>query len=73
MEDKTEKMINEISKNPVLYNKTDKNYKDMKKRRDVYIIIAEKIGLTGKLSQGICDEISFKSISIDTFSQISHI
>ena len=53
MEDKTEKTIIEISKNPVLYDKTDKNNKDMKKRRDVYHEIDEKIGLTGKLSQGI--------------------
>ena len=38
-------MIIEISKNPVLYDKTDKNYKDMKKRRDIYHKIGEKIGL----------------------------
>ena len=68
MDYKTEKLINEISKNHVLYNKQDRKFKDMKKRRDIYQEIGEKIGLTGKLSQGICDEKSFKSISIDTFS-----
>ena len=46
--DKTEALILEISKNNVIYDKTDRFYKDVTKRRDIYQEIGVRIGLTGK-------------------------
>ena len=45
--DKTEAMILEVEKNRVLYDKSDKNYKDCMKKRDKWKAIGQKIGLTG--------------------------
>ena len=45
--DKTEVLILEVSKNPVLFNKTEKAYKDIAQKKDIWKGIGEKIGLTG--------------------------
>ena len=45
--DKTEVLILEVSKNPVLFNKAEKAYKDIAQKKDIWKGIGEKIGLTG--------------------------
>ena len=45
--DKTEAMIMKFKKNPVLFDKTEKDYKDIVKKRDIWKAIGQKVGLTG--------------------------
>lgn len=47
MPDKTEEIISEIEKNPILYDKSLKGYKDVDKKKDVWKAIAKRVGLTG--------------------------
>ena len=44
--DKTEAMILEIEKNHVTYDKEDKDYKDITKKRDIWKAIGQIVGLT---------------------------
>ena len=46
--DKTELMLIEIEKNPVVFNKGHKYYKDVTKIKDVWKEIGMKLGLTSK-------------------------
>ncbi|XP_064597534.1 transcription factor Adf-1-like [Liolophura sinensis] len=46
--DKKEVMILEVAKNTVLFDKSDKAYKETVKKKDIWKAIGEKIGLTGK-------------------------
>ena len=46
-EDKTEMLI-EIEKNPVVFNKGHKYYKDVTKKKDVWKEIGLRLGLTSK-------------------------
>ena len=45
--DKTEVLILEVEKNPVLFDKADKSYKEAVKKKDIWKGIGEKVGLTG--------------------------
>ena len=42
--DKTEMLILEVSKNPVLFDKTEEAYKDATKKKNIWKGIGEKIG-----------------------------
>lgn len=44
--DKTEELILEIEKNPILYDKSRSDYKDADKKKDVWKEIADRVGLT---------------------------
>lgn len=45
--DKTDKIIIEVEKNPILFDKKEKDYKDAAKKRDVWKHIAQGVGMTG--------------------------
>ncbi|ESO92212.1 hypothetical protein LOTGIDRAFT_162867 [Lottia gigantea] len=44
--DKTEVLILEVEKNPVLFDKAEKTYKETVKKKDIWKGIGEKVGLT---------------------------
>ena len=46
--DKTEQLILEVQKNPIIYDKNHKDYKDIVKKRDFFTDIGNRVGLTGR-------------------------
>ena len=46
--DVNEFLINEVEKNPLLFEKTDREYKDTRKKKDVWDEIGGRLGLSDK-------------------------
>ncbi|ESP05348.1 hypothetical protein LOTGIDRAFT_152192 [Lottia gigantea] len=58
--DKTEVLILEVEKNPVLFDKAEKTYKETVKKKDIWKGIGEKVGLTGSLNRYQIEKFSRK-------------
>ena len=71
MDAKTEQLLIEIEKNPVIYDKSQREYKDVTKRKDIFNEIGERLNLTGKSICMLYNDFSIEEVSLDSVGKIT--